>query len=453
MSGLHDSLSTAKSLSAQQSFGLVLGLLLATISLVYRWKLSSSPITPQNTSVDKKIRKYGEWTPVAFTYPPVKASAREPAELEPIPYRPFRAGEYHVTMGIRSMPWDEWIELDNEFEKYFRIRENRIRTRAETVIKVLPDNPGVVSSGADAAIETVHEISEYLSQRFPATFSVERHSPDTHAPHPGWGGLSPVKSIKIKPLEVSYTLPLHVNDGENAAVRALEIASLLVQEDLALMIEGSDGKYYFQSGAITVAGFWRIGDKIGLPLDEIHTTGSVPRYKEKLQTSMERFFRRLAVDKPVARNNYFFQVVKPPAPEGVEDLDPEELAWAESSHGPEDDFLGTHPAEQPTRPIPTPSNIRLRSERQTLRRLPRTGAILFGIRTYLTPIEQLAQEPGVARRLAGALRGWGEDIGEYKGKNGGGWWDVVLDYLDKKVDEKGEIGADDDIKRMDNYPY
>lgn len=43
------------------------------------------------------------------------------------------------------------------------------------------------------------------------------------------------------------------------------------------MIEGEDGQYYFQAGAICVAGFWRMEDKIGLPLDAIHTNGNVPQ--------------------------------------------------------------------------------------------------------------------------------------------------------------------------------
>lgn len=28
---------------------------------------------------------------------------------KPIPYRPFRYGPYHITMGLRNMKWDEWI--------------------------------------------------------------------------------------------------------------------------------------------------------------------------------------------------------------------------------------------------------------------------------------------------------------------------------------------------------
>ena len=47
--------------------------------------------------------------------------------------------------------------------------------------------------------------------------------------------------------------------------------------------------------------------------------------------------------------------------------------------------------------------MRLRVERQTLRRLPRTGAIVFTIRVYLTPFIDVGA--GEAGRLATAVRG------------------------------------------------
>ena len=168
--------------------------------------------------------------------------------------------------------------------------------------------------------------------------------------------------------------------------------------------------------------------------------------------SMDRFFRKMTVDKPVARNNYFFQVVRPPSLiDSTNDLDPEELAWAESSHGPEDGYSKKHPAHQPTRPQLTPSLIRLRTERQTLRRLPRTGAIVFTIRTYLTPVEHFKDEPGVVSRLIGALKGWGDDIGEYKGKESGGWWDVLMEFLDECSEEQMRMGEGADVPHI--YPF
>jgi hypothetical protein len=41
-----------------------------------------------------------------------------------------------------------YTKIDEEFVAYQRIRSHRIRTRGEGVIRVLPDNPGLVLSGA-----------------------------------------------------------------------------------------------------------------------------------------------------------------------------------------------------------------------------------------------------------------------------------------------------------------
>jgi hypothetical protein len=92
--------------------------------------------------------------------------------------------------------------------------------------------------------------------------------------------------------------------------------------------------------------------------------------KERLQPSMSKFFRRLDVAKPVWRNNFFFQAIDE---HDVSDLDPLELAWSETMGGPEDATL----PKRPYTPKVMPSTIMYRSEKQTLRRLPKTGAIVF----------------------------------------------------------------------------
>lgn len=149
---------------------------------------------------------------------------------------------------------------------------------------------------------------------------------------------------------------------------------------------------------------------------------------------MTRFFRRLPVDKPVVRNNYSLQVVARPGSDGADPLDPNELAWAKTMKGDEDveegyepgflheggespdgasggngDFFRATNLKDHTEPV-DPVQVRLRVERQTLRRLPKTGAIVFTIRVYLTPLEDLVKEPDVPGRLASALRSWPEDV-------------------------------------------
>ncbi|KAJ7460678.1 hypothetical protein FB451DRAFT_1045134 [Mycena latifolia] len=355
-------------------------------------------------------------------------------------------------MGIRSMQWEEWIELDDQFDAYFRIRKDRIERKGQKVVKVLPPSVRVhdgedgtvqIRGGAAAAIELVHELAEYLSRRYPTTFQITRY-PSALADYPkGWGGTAQIKSIHIVPqhehLELPLPLPLNASkkmDIEEQGAEAMRIAALLVQDDLALMVEGSNGGYYFQAGAICVPGFWRMEDKLGMRLDEIHLSGDVPQYKEKLHTSLERFFRRIAVDKPVARNNYFVQI-SPPA-SATPSLDPDELAWGENVLGSEDDYGGTKGSSYGSPPVlvVSPQTLRLRTERQTLRRLPRSGAVVFTIRTYLVPVEDLAREPGVAARFASAVRSWPEGVKEYKGERRYG--DVLVSYLEEMADGKEE---------------
>jgi hypothetical protein len=63
----------------------------------------------------------------------------------------------------------------------------------------------------------------------------------------------------------------------------------------------------------------------------------------------------------------------------------------------------------PDRSTPLPAaevgeRLWLRSERQTLRRLPVTGAVLFTIRVQQAPLAALARRPDVAGRLAARIR-------------------------------------------------
>ena len=179
--------------------------------------------------------------------------------------------------------------------------------------------------------------------------------------------------------------------------------------------------------------------------------------KERLQLSMNRFFQRLPLDKPVIRNNYSIQVIPPRVPQAelmvgteatLSDIDPEELSWSESLNGPEDDFA--HGRGHGTRDAPytSPSTLRLRSERQTLRRLSRTGAIVFGIRTYQFKVEELARERGVAARLASAVRSWPEDVAFYKGLRR--YRDILLEFLDECVEKDGVTGP---TEGMLPFPY
>ena len=129
-----------------------------------------------------------------------------------------------VTMGIRSMPWDEWIELDREFEQYRRVCEYRIRTSGARVLQIHEAQPGIVESGHAAgecparrrvlsltradgvAKEFMYELAEYVSRRYPDVYSVTRHPVSDREDENGWYGEGRISTITLIPFEETYDL-------------------------------------------------------------------------------------------------------------------------------------------------------------------------------------------------------------------------------------------------------
>lgn len=81
----------------------------------------------------------------------------------------------------------------------------------------------------------------------------------------------------------------------------MQMAARMVQDDLAIMFEREDGQYYLLAASILLAGFWKLEEKWGMPLSEIHTSGNVPGFKTKLEKGMMNFFRRVQPNGPVIR--------------------------------------------------------------------------------------------------------------------------------------------------------
>jgi hypothetical protein len=94
--------------------------------------------------------------------------------------------------------------------------------------------------------------------------------------------------------------------------------------------------------------------------------------------------------------------------------------------------------------------IHFRSERQTLRRLPRSKALLFTIRTYFEAVTVIAQEPHVPGRLAEAIRNWDDTVSNYKGKKH--WENILLPYLDEQHRLQVESGVLE-TKEEGGFPF
>lgn len=156
----------------------------------------------------------------------------------------------------------------------------------------------------------------------------------------------------------------------------------VVQEDLCLLSRdaGAD-EHRLIAATLCFPSHWRLQDKLGKPLRAIHAP--VPNYEHELAPRVERLHQALAEERPLQRLNYTVQ--------GVDELRLDDRVYGR----------------------PESQSHYLRVERQTLRRLPRTGAVVFGIKTYVTPVEDLPREALSA--LADKLGAMLADERAYKG--------------------------------------
>jgi len=172
----------------------------------------------------------------------------------------------------------------------------------------------------------------------------------------------------------------------------IEAGALMVQEDLCIL-ERRGGEWVLTAACVCFPSRWRLADKLGASLAVIH--GPVPGFDRDLGRPTATFFDRLAVERPVWRLNWTL-------------LDTAELHLASPS------------ARRASGGVVEPArSLWFRVERQTLRRLRRSGAIVFTIRTYVRSIEALLDaHPGAAAALRDTLSTVPGDVAEYKGWTG-----------------------------------
>lgn len=157
--------------------------------------------------------------------------------------------------------------------------------------------------------------------------------------------------------------------------------SLWVQEDLCLLQE-VNGSYRLTAASVCSPSNWDPASKIGRSLSGIH--GPVPGYEQELASRVDRLFSSLKADKPLLRYNWSLQNGR-------------ELFWeSDPEHCPG-----------------PPTHWRI--ERQTLRRLPQSKAVVFTIRIFLHPLAQLSADPRFAASLHQILSALPADQKHYKG--------------------------------------
>lgn len=294
-------------------------------------------------------------------------------------YLPFAEGPFRMAMGLMAMKPADWIEIDGNYAAEIALRGRLLAERRDDVLAMRPE-------AAAASREVLEQLAGFLPERFPDHF---RRS-----------GQDLLNRVTGDRWQV---------EGELAD--PLGIAGRLVQEDLCILQDG-EGELRLTAGVLCFPNRWRLADKLGLPMLGIHAP--VPAYADRLGRPVDRFLGLMTPDRPVWRLNW--------------SLTDDPTLFQPVGHGRRD-----------TDPSITAENagarIFLRVERQTLRRLPRTGAVLFTIRTHQRPVEALAGRPREAARLASAVRALPDDTARYKSITP--FRPALLAYLDRLTVSSG----------------
>ncbi|NJN85026.1 MAG: DUF3445 domain-containing protein [Leptolyngbyaceae cyanobacterium SL_7_1] len=261
-------------------------------------------------------------------------------------YLPFMDG-WRLALGLKPLAFAEWIEIDQTFVEQVTLKHTLLTERHNQVFASLPGSQV-------AQQEVLDTLVAHLLEHFPQYYQRQGDRLYNTLIHQSW----------------------NLNDFKE---NPLDLAGRLVQEDLCLMLP-SDRGYSLSAASVCFPSRWRLQEKMGQPITSIHE--HIPDYPSKLERPVDQFFDRLKVEHPGYRLNW--SLVDTPKL-FLADAAPMVLSSQATREN-----LGKH--------------LWLRVERQTLRRMPISDTVLFTIRSYLHPLEQLVADRDVAEKLAIAIQ-------------------------------------------------
>jgi hypothetical protein len=274
---------------------------------------------------------------------------------DPFRHAPWDGTSRPFTIGMRPIVPADWIEVDAHLAAYL---DEKARLEAAGLAHVFRAEPNT----AAAQQELLDALVDNLVTHHPAAYRRE--------------GDLVVLTAADRSVDLGTPAP------------ALLVASRLVQEDICLMRRDEAG-WRLAAAALAFPSFWRLGEKIGRPMDAIHAP--VPGFAGRMDQMVTRIFDNLAPTQPVERFNWsLYDDARLHHPE------PHPKTWRGA-----DGRLDA-------------ARVHVRVERQTLTRLPRSGDIAFTIRIHQGPAARLAGTRS-GRLLADDLEGLDDAQRAYKG--------------------------------------
>lgn len=267
-------------------------------------------------------------------------------DAAPFAHTPFDGSRKAFSVGLAPLDLDEWIEPDPRLAAHLLEREQLIRDKRDVVLR---EEPGT----REVQREALQLVVDHVVARYPALYRLEG------------------RRLTVLATGRSFDL-----DDESEP--PLAIAGHIVTDDLLILTPGEAG-YRLVAAVLCFPSAWSLADRFGQTLDGLHE--AVPGYQSKLARVMNRIFENLKVDQPVWRVNW--------------------------SIYPDDQLHHPESKERPRAWFDDPANLApeafVRVERQTLRRMPESGAMLFTVRIHVDPFTSFRRHPE-GRTLAASLR-------------------------------------------------
>lgn len=194
------------------------------------------------------------------------------------------------------MDRNDFLVFDKTYTERLHLRQSLNREYPSDVIGITNDSDPRVRLAVQELYSYLFET--YLPSRYPSIFN---------ACHDKTGSVISIENLVTKTTisKDTESISLHV---------ALETISENVDEDFFILLPhrqkignaSEDVVYVLEAYSACFPSGFQPREKIGKKLADIH--GPVPRYKEKLQKSMDRYFARLEAGRLVKRVNWSLTV-------------------------------------------------------------------------------------------------------------------------------------------------
>lgn len=272
-----------------------------------------------------------------------------------IPYFPFDGQPYQPKMGLKPLDRKNWLEFDEQLLPHLTLKKRLFREERATVLQLKP--------GSEAACLELHAtLRTHVLAQHPDLFREEGE----------------------------MLLALATGEGFQAPAsgeEALEQISRWGQEDWCL-VEPS-APFSVIAGFVCFPSRWSLREKMGRAPEGVHQ--GVPDYNTFLAAPVRNFFEKLTPERPMWRLNWTIH-------------DSDQLFCP-----------GPHASGKTLTADNVLENCFLRVERQTLSRLPQTGAIAFSIRTHLHPLLAAIDTPERKRLAHASILGLPLETALYRG--------------------------------------